>query len=371
MSGVVGARLKRTSLYETHVRAGGRMVEFGGWEMPVQYTSILAEHRSVRTAAGLFDVSHMGEVELVGPEAMATIQRLVPSDASRLGRGQGMYTPMCTPTGGIIDDLTIFRLGEQRWWFVINAATTAKDVAWITAHTQGADARDVSAAVALLALQGPRAQAILQHLTRFDLAALAFFHLAEDVEVAGVSTVISRSGYTGEDGFELGCAWAAAPALWGALMDIGGPEGLVPVGLGARDTLRLEAGLMLYGSDIDETTTPLEAPLGWTVKWDKGDFIGREALVRQKTETVARKLVGFEMVEPRAVPRQGYSLCTEAGPVGQVTSGTYGPTVNKGIGLGYVQKAYASSGTLLAVEIRGQRAPARVVKLPFYRRATS
>lgn len=370
MTRAVGSALTRTSLYEAHVHAGARMVDFAGWEMPVQYTSILAEHRAVRTRAGLFDVSHMGEVEVVGTGATETIQRLVPNDASRLALGQGMYTPMCTPSGGIVDDVTVFRLADQRWWLVVNAATTAKDVAWIRTHTQNAEIRDVSADVALVALQGPRAQGILQRLTQFDLAALAFFHLAERVEVGGVRSTISRTGYTGEDGFELACAWEAAPTLWAALIEVGRPEGLIPVGLGARDTLRLEAGLMLYGMDIDETTSPLEAPLGWTVKWEKGDFIGREALLQQKAHGVERKLVGLEMVD-RAVPRHGYALIAGGGAVGHVTSGTFGPTVEKGIGMGYLSKAHTKPGTMIAVEVRGNRAQARVVKLPFYRRATS
>ncbi len=361
--------LKRTSLFDVHVAAGARLVEFGGWEMPLQYTGIMEEHHAVRTRAGLFDVSHLGEVELTGPGATETIQQLVPNDASRLAIGQGMYTPMCTPTGGIVDDLTVFRRGDQRWWFVVNAATTAKDVAWIASHTRNAQARDVSAEVALLALQGPHAQGILQRLTRTDLASLRYFHLIEDVEVAGVRCVISRTGYTGEDGFELASAWQAAPTLWAALLDAGRRDGLVPVGLGARDTLRLEAGVMLYGNDIDETTTPLEAPLSWTVKWEKGEFIGRTALHQQKERGVERKLVGFEMTG-RAIPRQGYPLHAEGTVVGQVTSGTYGPSMNKGIGMGYVRKPYAQSGTPLEVDVRGRFAQARVVKLPFYKRVS-
>lgn len=370
MTQAVGASLMRTSLYEAHVKAGARMVEFAGWEMPLQYTSILTEHRAVRTRAGLFDVSHMGEVEVAGPGATETIQRLVPNDASRLALGQGMYTPMCTPTGGIIDDLTVFRLGEQRWWLVVNAATTAKDVAWIATHTRSAEARNRSAEMALLALQGPRAPAILQRLTAVDLATLAYFSIADPMDVGGVRCIVSRTGYTGEDGFELACAWEAAPTLWAVLLDAGRPEELVSVGLGARDTLRLEAGYMLYATDIDETTTPLEAPLGWTVKWEKGDFIGRDALLQQKARGVERKLVGFEMVD-RVVPRHGYALVAHDGAAGHVTSGTYGPTVNKGIGMGYVRKAYAKSGTALAVDVRGHLAQARVVKLPFYERAAN
>jgi len=360
---------KRTSLYPLHVRLGARMVEFGGWEMPVQYAGIVEEHRAVRTAAGLFDVSHMGEVELEGPGALASVQRLITNDAGRLAVGGGLYTPMCRPTGGIVDDLTVFRVGEQRYLLVVNAATTEKDVAWIQEHTARAAVRDRSAELGLLALQGPRAQAILGRLTRAGLSGLPYFHIAGGVEVAGVrGCLVSRTGYTGEDGFEIAAPWDAAPRVWDALLEAGRGDGLVPAGLGARDTLRLEAGYMLYGNDIDETTTPLEAPLGWTVKLDKGEFIGRDALARQKQEGVRRRLVGFEMLE-RAIPRRGYPLLAGGERVGQVTSGTFGPWVNRSIGMGYVAVAQARPGTELAVEIRGRPARAAVVKLPFYRRS--
>lgn len=362
-----GGQLKRTSLYNAHVAAGARMVEFGGWEMPVQYAGIVEEHRAVRTAAGLFDVSHMGEVEVEGSGALDSVQQLVTNDAGRLTSGQGMYTPMCTPAGGIIDDLTVFRLDGGRYLFVVNAATSAKDFAWIAEHVTHAQARDRSAELALLALQGPKAQAILQRVTRADLASLQYFHVVEDAAVAGARCLISRTGYTGEDGFEIACPWESAPEVWTALMDAGSRDGLVPVGLGARDTLRLEAGHMLYGSDIDETTTPLEAPLGWTVKMDKGGFIGRQALLEQKQAGVRRRLVGFEMAE-RAIPRHGYTLASGGDAIGSVTSGTFGPWVQKSIGMGYVEKAHAQPRSEIDVEIRGKPARARVVKLPFYKR---
>jgi aminomethyltransferase len=262
-------QLKRTSLYATHVRSGARLVEFGGWEMPVQYAGIVEEHRAVRTAAGLFDVSHMGEVEVEGPGALDSVQRLITNDAARLTTGGGLYSPMCLPTGGIVDDLTVFRLGEQRFFFVVNASTADKDFAWIREHTTNATARNRSAEFGLLALQGPTAAAILGRVTQISPGELTYFHMTDGVEVAGVrGCFVSRTGYTGEDGFEVGCPWDAAPRIWDALMEAGGGDGLVPIGLGARDTLRLEAGYMLYGSDIDETTTVLEAPLGWTVKLD-------------------------------------------------------------------------------------------------------
>ena len=359
--------LKRTSLYDVHRAAGARIVEFGGWEMPVQYAGIVEEHHAVRTAAGLFDVSHMGEVEIFGPGALESVQRLVTNDASRLTPGGGLYSPMCLPSGGIIDDLTVFRLHGDRFLLVVNATRTERDFLWIAEHTRAATARNRSAELALLALQGPKAETILGRLTGADLTQLAHFHLAEGMAVAGLACLVARTGYTGENGFEIACEWNAAPVLWRALMDTGGPDGLVPAGLGARDTLRLEAGYMLYGNDIDETTTPLEAPLGWTIKFEKGEFIGREALLAQKERGAVRKLVGFEMME-RAVPRHGYALLAGGRPTGQVTSGTFGPWVRKSIGMGYVAREYAAVGMPLQVDIRGRPTGAKVVKLPFYRR---
>src|SRR3990170_4815868 len=365
----MGNDLRHTSLYERHAALGARLVEFGGWEMPVQYAGIVEEHRAVRTAAGIFDVSHMGEVEIDGPGALASVQRIITNDAGRLAVGGGLYTPMCLPSGGIVDDLTVFRTGEQRYLLVVNGSTTPKDFAWIAEHTMDARARNRSDEWGLLALQGPRAGAILQRLTRSDLASLPSFHIITDTEVVGVRVwFISRTGYTGEDGFEVGCPWGQAPRVWDALLEGGVPGGLVPVGLGARDTLRLEAAYMLYGNDIDETTTPLEAPLSWTVKLEKGEFIGRDVLVKQKAEGTARKLVGFEMTE-RAIPRHGYALRTAGGAIGQVTSGTFGPWVGKSIGMGYVTRQSAKPGTGLGVEIRGKTVGAVVVKLPFYKRS--
>lgn len=364
---MVTTQLKHTSLYDVHKAAGARMVEFGGWEMPVQYAGIVDEHRAVRSAAGLFDVSHMGEVEVSGPGALDSVQRVITNDAGRLVLGQGLYSPMCLPSGGIIDDLTVFRLGPERFLFVVNASRADRDFVWIAEQTRGATARNRSGELALLALQGPKAQPILQRLTPADLSGLKYFYAAEGVEVAGVPCLVSRTGYTGEDGFEIACAWDAAPTVWEALMRAGRGDGLVPVGLGARDTLRLEAGFMLYGNDIDETTTPLEAPLSWTVKLEKGEFIGREVLLAQKAQGVTRKLVAFEMTE-RVIPRHGYALLAGGRRVGQVTSGTFGPWVNKSIGLGYVGREVAQPDGV-QVEIRGRPVDVRIVKLPFYRRS--
>src|SRR2546428_1578181 len=338
---MASTHLKRTSLYDVHRAAGARLVEFGGWEMPVQYAGIVEEPHAVRTAAGLFAVSHMGEVEIVGPGALESVQRLVTNDASRLTPGQGLYSPMCLPSGGIIDDLTVFRLPRDRFLLVVNAARTERDFLWIAEHTRGATARNRSAELALLALQGPKAETILGRLTGADLTQLASFHLAEGMEVAGLACLVARTGYTGENGFEIACEWDAAPVLWRALVDTGSPDGLVPAGLGARDTLRLEAGYMLYGNDIDETTTPLEAPLGWTIKFEKGEFIGREALLAQKERGVVRKLVGFEMMD-RAVPRHGYALLAGGRPPRPADRGTLGPRVPKSLGTGDRPREHAA-----------------------------
>jgi aminomethyltransferase len=362
----VSESLRRTALYDTHVAAGARMVPFAGWEMPIQYAGVTEEHQAVRTRAGLFDVSHMGEVEIEGRGALAAVQRLITNDAARLAVGAGLYTPMCTPAGGIVDDIIVFRTAEQRYLCVVNAATRHKDIAWMQTHAGGAAVRDVSDATALLALQGPRAVTVLAAASGADLTALGRFHWRADVAIAGVSTAISRTGYTGEDGFEIACPWEAAPAVWAALMAAGRPTGLVPVGLAARDTLRLEAGLMLYGSDISEDTTPLEAPLAWTVKFDKGEFNGRAALLAQRADGPRRRLVGFEIAE-RAIARPHCRVQVGERDVGEVTSGTFSPTLGRSIGLVYVPAEHAAAGTELGVVVRDRLAPARVVRLPFYR----
>ncbi|MDR7421015.1 MAG: glycine cleavage system aminomethyltransferase GcvT [Armatimonadota bacterium] len=359
--------LRRTPLHEAHVAAGGRMVPFAGWELPVQYRGIGEEHTAVRTAAGLFDVSHMGEIWVEGPRALDAVQRLITNDAGRLAVGQGLYSPMCLPTGGIVDDVTVFRVADHAYLFVVNAATRAKDVAWIEEHAGGAVVRDASDETALLALQGPRAAAVLEAATGRAFDGLRRFHLIGGVALAGTRVTVSRTGYTGEDGFEIAVLPELAPAVWEALLTAGRPHGLVPAGLGARDTLRLEAAYMLYGNDIDETTSPLEAPLGWTVKLDKAGFIGREALLAQKTAGVGRRLVGFEIAD-RAIPRQHCAIWADQAPAGEVTSGSFSPTLRRPIGLGYVPAALALPGAALQIEVRDRRVPATVVRLPFYRR---
>lgn len=362
------AALKQTPLHAAHVAAGARMVPFGGWDMPVQYTGIIEEHRAVRTRAGLFDVSHMGELDLAGPGALPLAQRLVTNDVGRLAEGQALYTPMCTPEGGIIDDLLVYHLGPDHLMLVLNAANTAEDIAWVQRHASG-DVRitDRSEQVALLAIQGPRAQEILQALTRAPLGDIRYYWFRDGVEVAGRRAIVSRTGYTGEDGFEVYIDAGEAVRVWEALLEAGAPLGLLPAGLGARDTLRLEAGLLLHGNDMDKSVTPLEVGYGWTVKLGKGEFIGAEALGRQKREGVTRRLVGFTLAD-RAIARHGFPIHHEGETVGRVTSGSFAPTLEQSIGLALVSAACAQPGQRLAIEIRGREVGGTVTKLPFYKR---
>lgn len=369
------AALKRTPLHALHQKYGARMVEFGGWEMPVQYTGIMDEHRAVRTASGLFDVSHMGEFEFAGDQAGELLNYLVTNDVSKLEIGQALYSPMCYESGTVVDDVLIYRLGPARYMMVVNAGNIDKDWAWVDSKREerfpGVIVRNQSDQIGLLALQGPAAQAVLQPLTRTDLNAIGFYRFADRAQVAGVQVLaLSRTGYTGEDGFEIYCRAEDCAMLWDALLEAGGDEveAPVPCGLGARDTLRFEACLPLYGHEIDETTSPLEAGLGRFVKLNKGDFCGREVLQAQKEGGLGRKLIGFEMVD-RGIPRQGYDLYAGDQAVGRVTSGTHCPTLGKPMGLGYLPVALAEPGTEFTVGIRQQQARARVVQRPFYKRA--
>jgi len=359
------APLKRTPLRDVHVKAGARMVSFGGWEMPVQYTGIVDEHRAVRRAVGLFDISHMGEFELEGPDALAIVQRLSTNDAASLAVGQVQYSLLCSPEGGIVDDLTLYRLQDDRFMLTVNAGNIDKDWRWVTEHGRGeARWRNVSDETALLAVQGPKAEGLVQRLADTDVTRVLYYHVTRGA-VGGVPALISRTGYTGEDGFELYIPASRAEHLWHALLEAGRGDGIQPIGLGARDTLRLEMKFALYGNDIDETTNPLEAGLGWVVKPAKGDFIGRPAIEEVRARGVARKLVGFEMVEP-SVPRHGYRLLKDGEPVGVVTSGSFGPAVLRYIGMGYVPAALSAIGSALDVEVRGRAQRARVVRTPFY-----
>lgn len=359
--------LRRTPLYEEHVAAGGKMVPFAGWEMPVQYpTGILEEHRAVRTKAGLFDVSHMGEVDVRGPDALALVQHITTNDASKLEVGQAQYTVMCREDGGVIDDCIVYRFAD-RYMIVVNAANRTKDVDWIMKHAADRDVMvtDISDEIGLLALQGPAAQGMLEELTSVDLSGIRYYHFAEGMVDDGPA-IISRTGYTGEDGFELYVAAGAAAHLWRRLLEVGGADGLVPVGLGARDSLRLEMGYALYGNDLDEEHTPLEAGLGWVTKLDKGEFVGRDALVRQKQAGIERKLVGF-LLKERGFPRHGYGVHWQGDKVGEVTSGAHAPSLNVGVGMAWVPAEAGKAGTELDIMVRDRAVPAEVTRPPFYK----
>ncbi len=364
--------LTRTPLFEAHKRAGARLIDFGGWEMPVQYKlGILKEHKAVREQVGLFDVCHMGEVSLRGPKALAATQQLVTGDVSKLDDGAALYTLMCLDNGGIVDDCIVYRRADDDYLIILNAANRPKDLAWIRDHAKGCEIVDEGDDTGLIAVQGPHAVELVDSLSDAALSEVGRFRFA-NAEVAGVRCMVARTGYTGEDGFELACPAKDTEALWGALLEKGAAHGVQPIGLGARDTLRLEAKLSLYGNDIDETTTPYEACLGWAVKLDSGPFVGSAALAKQKAEGVKRKLVGFTL-EGRGFARHGYNIVDrerEGDPVlGQVTSGTKGPTVDKAIALGYVPTEYAKSGTSFAVDCRGKDISATVHKGPFYKRS--
>ena len=362
--------LRRTSLYDCHVKLGARIVPFAGWEMPVQYTGIVDEHKAVRNAAGLFDVSHMGELEMRGEYAGQVVNYLVTNDVGKLVDGQALYTCACNEAGTILDDLIIYRCTSERYLIVCNASNVEKmDGVFRRAAENHCDYENQSDKTALIAFQGPKAFDVLALAGKDaeSLKALKPFHF-RDAVIANVRCTAARTGYTGEEGVEIFCAWGDAPALWTSLLELGKGLGVKPIGLGARDTLRLEARLSLYGHDIDETTNPIEAGLGWVVKMDKGDFVGRAALEKIKSQPLARKLVGFETTG-RGIARQGYPLLDAAGKaVGICTSGSPGPTVGKNIALGYLPSAMAEVGTKFLVDCRGKPIEAVVVKTPFYKR---
>jgi aminomethyltransferase len=357
--------LKRTPLHAAHVRLGARMIPFGGWDMPVQYTGIVEEHRAVRSAVGCFDVSHMGEFEFRGPDARDALQRLTTNDVSALEVGQVQYSLLCQEDGGIVDDLTLYRLGDDHFMMTVNASNIEKDWAWVSGHLEGrVEARDVSEETGLIAVQGPHAERLVGRLSDVDVPGIGYYHFRQG-RIGGAPGIISRTGYTGEDGFELYLPAASTEAVWEGFLAEGKAEGAVPIGLGARDTLRLEMKYALYGNDIDETTNPLEAGLGWVVKPAKGSFLGKEAIERVRAAGPTRRLVGFEMVE-RAVARHGYRILHDGAAVGVVTSGSYGPSVDRYIGIGYVPAALATVGSTIAIEVRGRGQTGRVVKTPFH-----
>jgi len=334
--------------------------------MPVQYQGILAEHAAVRQRAGLFDVSHMGEVVFRGPQALPALQRLFTNDLARCADGQAQYGVLCREDGGIVDDVVVYRRAADDLLVCVNAANRQKDFEWLRAGAAGAEVTNESDAWGQLALQGPRAPEVLQRLTSLRLSSVGTYRFAA-AEVAAIPCLVARTGYTGEDGFELFCQAGRAPALWAALLETGQPEQVVPCGLGARDSLRLEMAYRLYGSDMDDATTPLEAGLGWVVKLDKGEFVGRAALLAQKEAGLSRKLVGFVLTEP-GIPRHGYPVLQDGKPVGAVTSGTKSPTLGTSIGLAYVPPGLAAEGSTFAVDVRGRPVAAKVVKTPFHSR---
>lgn len=355
----------KTPLYDVHVGLGARMISFAGWQMPVQYTGVIQEHRAVRSSVGLFDLSHMGEITFSGPDAAANLQRLTTNDISKLAPGQAQYTLICNEGGGVVDDVIVYRTDDEEYLMVTNAANTEKDRRYLRERLEGRVTMvDVSAETALLAVQGPRAEAVLTDLAETTVSQLKPFH-AVKTNVAGVSLLLSRTGYTGEDGFELYCGAKQAVALWERLMEAGKPEGMLPVGLGARDTLRLEARFPLYGNELTEERDPLSAGLSFAVKLEKGPFVGREALVRIKEEGAKERLIGFLMDE-RGVPRHGYPLVADGEAVGVVTSGSFSPSLERDIGMGYVPAALAAPGTPIGIEIRGQVKRAHVVKGRFW-----
>jgi len=359
--------VKKTPLYDTHVALGGKIIDFGGWALPVQYSSILNEHHAVRNAAGLFDVSHMGEILIEGSGAQEFIQQMITNDISKMSPGRIVYSPMCYRNGGTVDDLLVYQLDTNRYLLVVNASNTQKDYEWLrdNCNTKDLAIKDVSADYGLIAIQGPASQKILQKLISIPLEEIRFFRFVDNVEVAGVKALISRTGYTGEDGFELYVSSDQTVKLWEEIMEAGANEGLVPAGLGARDTLRFEAALPLYGQELSPNISPLEAGLDRFVKLNKQDFIGKDALVEQSEEGLKRKLVGFEMID-RGMPRTGYKVQADGKDIGFVTSGGLAPTLKKNVGLALVRIQYSNLQDEFFIQVRGKSLKARVISTPFY-----
>ncbi len=359
--------MKNTALTDTHVALGAKMVPFAGYNMPVQYEGVNAEHETVRESVGVFDVSHMGEFLVEGPNALDLIQKVSSNDASKLTVGRAQYSCLPNDNGGIVDDLIIYRVKDETYLLVVNASNIEKDWNWIKSHNDvGAEMQDISEDYSLLAIQGPKAVEAMQSLTSHDLGEIKFYHFVVG-DFAGIPhVIISATGYTGSGGFEIYCKNSEVKQVWDRVMEAGQDYGIKPIGLAARDTLRLEMGYCLYGNDIDETTSPIEAGLGWICKFNK-TFVNSEALEDEKRRTPDNRLVGFEMDE-RGIPRQGYDIVDNNGKtIGRVTSGTMSPSLSKGIGLGYVPNVFASEGSKINIQIRKKTIPATVIKLPFYK----
>ena len=358
--------LNKTPLHPLHKQLGARMAEFGGWEMPIEYTGIIEEHLAVRQAAGLFDISHMGQILIEGPESLKLIQYVTSNDVARLKDYQIHYSALLYPQGTFVDDILVHRFGQQSYFLCVNASNTDKDFQWIV-HQNHFDAQvsNVSQQYSQLAVQGPKAVSIVQPLSNIDLRTIKYYWLSF-AQVHGKECLVTRTGYTGEDGFEIYCAPEVTEDLWNLIMDAGRPYGIVPAGLGARNTLRLEAKMALYGHEISDQITPWEADLGWIVRLEKGEFVGREALTRQKDSGIQRKLVGFEMIG-RGIGRDGYPVFIEGVEAGYVTSGCPSPYLKKNIGLAYVPAAQSQIGTLIEIQVRSQLCSAKIVETPFYR----
>jgi aminomethyltransferase len=360
--------LKRTAFYDIHKSLGAKIVEFAGFEMPIQYAGIIEEHKRVRETVGVFDVSHMGEIEVHGKDALAFVQKITVNDASKLTSGRVQYSAMCYDDGGIVDDLLVYNMGKH-FMLVVNASNIEKDFQWMQKNLFGeVTLRNRSDEISLLAVQGPKSLETLQKLTKMNLSEIQYYHFIEG-EVAGVKMILSRTGYTGELGFELyfSSDVAMGKKVWDAIIDAGKEFNIAPIGLGARDTLRLEMGFCLYGNDIDQTTHPLEAGLGWITKLDKGEFNGKNVMAKAKADGMKRKLVGFA-VNDKAFPRHGYAIHSNGSKIGDVTSGTFSPILDKGVGMGYVPIAFAKAGTSLNVMIRNKEVSATVTALPFIKK---
>ena len=362
------SEIKKTPFYKIHLDNKAKIVEFAGYWMPIQFKGIMEEHRRVRSTVGLFDITHMGEFEVRGKDSLAFLQKMTTNDVSRLSDYQVQYSSMCYDDGGIVDDLLVYKLPD-RFFLVVNAANIEKDFNWLKSHLFGdVKLEDLSDQTSLLAIQGPVAEKVMAKLTTVDLKKLQFYWAAKG-KVAGKEILFSRTGYTGEDGFELYMPNEYGKHFWNAIMQAGKEFGMEPIGLGARDSLRLEMKYMLYGNDIDKTTNPLEAGLGWVVKLDKGDYIGKEPILKLKETGIRRKLVAFELSD-KAFPRQHYPIEKDGKKIGEVTSGTFSPSLERGIGLGYVEVGYSEIGTKLEINIRGKSSAAMIIKPPFYKNYT-
>lgn len=364
------SELKRTPLYSLYEKYGAKTIDFGGWDLPVQFSSIKEEHEAVRERAGIFDVSHMGEILVTGKESESFLQKLITNDLSKLKIGGAQYTAMCYENGGVVDDLLIYRLDEEEYLLIVNAANTDKDFDWMKQHKDGdVEVENVSDRYALIAIQGPKAQLILQKIVKnADLSDIKFFKFRQNVDINGAKALVSRTGYTGEDGFEIYCNPEDSIQIWENLLEAGEDEGMMPCGLGARDTLRFEATLPLYGQELSPEISPLEAGIGFAVKLNKEeDFIGKEALSKQKENGVSRRLVGIEMLD-RGIPRHGYPVFCNDEEIGFVTSGTQSPTLQKNIGLALIKSEYSEEGKEIEVAVRKKRLKAKIIQTPFYTR---